>query len=95
MRLWLKFKAWFFDATVECLIKGHKIKIIDGSKSNLVFQKGEARQVIDYFNGICQICERAGCSWEKYVGDKKPYKRQLIQPDHRNAAPNYLGRQDI
>lgn len=63
---------------LQCLIHGHKPQTIDGRKINLVYQKGDTRQTIDYFNGLYSYCQRDRCGWTKYEGDRRPYARLVM-----------------
>jgi len=58
-----------------CLVEGHDIVSVDGSKNKLVYQKGNKRPVMEYYSGTLEFCRRKGCEWEKYTGPRLPYKR--------------------
>lgn len=61
-----------------CLLHGHNVQKVDGSKQNLAFQKGGKRQVIDYYNGLYEYCDRPGCDWNRYIGIPRAYRREIL-----------------
>lgn len=56
---------------IQCFFKGHKkFKIIaDGTKDNLVYQKGE--RMVDCYAGVLYLCD---CGDEFYVGPRVPFE---------------------
>jgi len=62
----------------ECRKRGHDIQTIDGRVQNLVYQKGDARQVLDYYDGMYYFCKRRGCEWSQYIGSTQPYRREVV-----------------
>jgi len=60
----------------ECLKLGHRLRVIDGKKENLAYQKGE-RQIF-YFEGRYEWCTREPCHYEKYTGPTRPIAKEEV-----------------
>lgn len=60
----------------KCLVKGHRVRSIDGKKKNLIYQKGK-RELLR-FAGEYYFCTREGCDWDAYEGPKSSFGRFII-----------------
>lgn len=62
-----------------CLVEGHDIVSVDGSKNKLVYQKGDKRPAMEYYSGTLEFCQRKECDWERYTGPRTPYERVFVK----------------
>lgn len=62
------------NTTVACLRHGHFVERI--VSSNLYTQKA-GQPLRDWFDGMLVRCRRSGCTYEKYIGSLKPWKKDL------------------
>jgi hypothetical protein len=72
---------WLLSKLPECWHKGHDIDAVDGQERKLAYQKGDARQVVDYYSGVYYFCKRRRCKWTRYTGSTQPYRRDVAPGD--------------
>lgn len=65
-----------FTGRRACFKMGHVLYLIDGEKQSICYQKGDVRQVRDYFAGKLWVCRR--CRMEWYTGPLASYKREVV-----------------
>ena len=87
MRICLKSILKIIKRNYPCIFKGHDIREIDGRRFKLAHQKGDVRQIINYFDGIVSVCMRPGCGWESYSGNPRPYFREIRDESNTGNSP--------